>query len=225
MKSRIALYTPINPRRPHVGLLKQIHLANLAQQGCDMYYEDEEVCLHHNLQKEGLWRGQNVVHHFNQFYLRVKDDYEFIAKWDDDIILPRHTLEKCLRYFEDPQIVGCGLFQADYGMPTISMTDPLAIGDEGHPRGWYGAFSRFYIYRMSAWGEIPVECPWLYGPMPETVRGEHSGDPDNAFQITITGRKHILNVPAIHLDHRALRGNDDAYRVFLDFGRFLVSML
>lgn len=218
MKRALAVYTPVNPIRPFAWKLRDIHHFNVYDMNDRSLfdYEEEEVLLQHNLQKEGLWRGQNVVHHFNQFYERVRGKYEFICKWDDDMVLPKNIIRDCLRIFrKEPEVIGVGLFQEDYGAPIILMNEP-------RKEGWYGAFSRFYIYRMSVWGTVPVECPWLYGETPETVRGEHSGDPDNSFQIAIKGEKRILEIPSIHLDHRVFsgdRGYGD-YRVLLDLAYF-----
>jgi len=219
------IYTPVNPTRPFVGRLRRLHRFNVEQNDQKLFdYMEEEVVLHPNLQKEGLWRGQNVIQHFNDFYDQVKHDYEFIGKWDDDIVLMPGIIGRVLKLFEDESLIGVGLFQEDYGAPNILMTDPLHPNSDDKPSGWYGAFSRFYVYRMKVWGRIPVEAPWLHGPQPETVRGEHSGDPDNEFQIRLKGKKHILNEAYIHIDHRALGEKaHETYGLWVDLAYFLLK--
>jgi len=211
MKKLLAVYTPINPTRPWVGRLRKLHERNVQQNDSSLFdYFSEEVLLPPRLQKEGLFRGQNVIKHFNQFYMRVKNDYEFICKWDDDIILKRDILAFAVSFFDrDPDLIGVGLFQEDYGKPFVLLEDPLELkGDK--PRGWYGAFSRFYMYRMDVWDVIEIK--------------DKSGDPDNNFQLHLKGNKHILDVPSIHLDHRALAGNNEAYRVLIDFAAFFMAL-
>ena len=216
MKKLVAVYSPMNPARPSYGRLKRLHEANVEQNDPSLFdYFSEEVLLHPNYHKHGLWRGQNVVHHFNQFYERVKHDYLYICKWDDDIILPPSIIDKCIWKLENSGYLGIGLFQEDYGKPNVLLENSLETG-------WYGAFSRFYMYRMDAWSKIPVETPWLTGESPN-IEGHHSGDPDNSFQISLKGNKHILDVPSIHLDHRAFPNRNNEYRVMMDVAGFFIQ--
>ena len=95
------------------------------------------------------------------------------------------------------------MFQEGYGAPNILKIAPVKDG-------WYGAFSRFYIYRMSAWGVVPVTL------------GGGRGDPDNDYQKKLKGKKVILDVPSVHLDHRACKGNNPLYKVLLDLAEYMV---
>ena len=208
MKKLVCVYTPMNPMRPHYGRLKKLHERNVAQNDRELFdYYSEEVMLPLREQKSPILRGRNVIRAFNDFYERVKDDYQFICKWDDDMIMPPDIIKTCYKILKHSEykmkeikIIGCGLFQEDYGAPNILM----------HPTdGWYGAFSRFYMYRMDVWGVIPIDF--------------RSGDPDNDYQRTLKGNKHILDVPSIHLDHRAFPGRKDEYRVVMDVASFFIQ--
>ena len=170
----------------------------------NVYYVEKECLLPSNMQKEGLYRGQNVIRGFNEAYRRHKNKYKYICKWDDDIVLPAGILQRCLQIFAgNKECVGVGLFQEAYGAPNILKINPVKDG-------WTGAFSRFYIYKMDSWGTVPV------------VVGGSSGDPDNAFQQKLEGKKVILEVPSIHLDHRACKGNKDLYKVILDLAEYML---
>ena len=167
-------------------------------------YMEKECLLPSNMQKEGLYRGQNVIRNFNSVFAKFKDKYKYICKWDDDIVMPAGILQRCLQIFRDERCVGVGLFQEAYGAPNILKINPVKDG-------WTGAFSRFYIYKMDSWKTIPV------------VIGGSSGDPDNAFQQKLEGKKVILDVPSIHLDHRACKGNNDLYKIVLDMAQFFLG--
>lgn len=194
MKKPILIFTPHNPLRPFAERLIKLHRKNVEMNDSDLYdYIERECVLPTAMQKEGLYRGQNVIVNFNEVYHKNKGEYEFICKWDDDIILPPNILEHCYYLFRIPctqnnwrpqSTIGVGLFEEDYGAPNILMVNQRD--------SFYGAFSRFYIYRMEIWREIPVNI------------GSPRGDPDNAFQINLQGKKCILNTWSIHLDHRAI---------------------
>ena len=201
----ILVFTPINPLRPFSEKLGCLHRHNvLGQNDTTLFdYVEQECLLPSNMQKEGLYRGQNVVRNFNEVYVRNKDKYKFICKWDDDIVMPAGTIQRCLQIFRDEKCIGVGLFQENYGAPNILKINPVK-------EGWTGAFSRFYIYRMEAWGVVPV------------ILGSSSGDPDNKYQRSINGTKHILDCVNIHLDHRACGNNPALYKVLLDLAEYMV---
>ena len=207
MKKLVAVYTPMNPMRPHYGRLKKLHERNVAQNDSSLFnYFSEEVMLPLREQKNPVLRGRNVIRHFNLFYERVKADYAYICKWDDDMVMPPDIIKECYKilkhseYTMDETFIGVGLYQEDYGAPNILMKPE---------DGWYGAFSRFYMYRMDVWGCIPVDF--------------RSGDPDNDYQRTLKGNKRILDIPTIHLDHRAFPENKEMYRVVVDVASFFVQ--
>ena len=209
----IIVFTPVNPLRPFAERLKRLHHYNVMQNDTKLYdYEEVECVLPSSLQKEGLYRGQNVIVEFNECYVRNQSKYNYICKWDDDFVLPSDILQRCLKIFRDEGCIGVGMFQESYGSANILKVNAVS-------EGWTGAFSRFYIYRMKDWNIVPV------------ILGSSSGDPDNAFQKTLDGAKYILNVPSIHLDHRCCKRPDmtsggytthDIYKVFLDMAEFLV---
>lgn len=216
IKKEILVFTPVNPLRPHVDRLRKIHRYNvLSQNDQSLFtYIEEECVLPSALQKQGIYRGQNVIREFNNVYQANKHDYDYICKWDDDIILPSNILEFTRDKIVSGHAVGCGLFQEDYGAPTILMVNK-------RKEGFYGAFSRFYMYRMDKWGKVPCE---MGGPR---------GDPDNAYQVRIQGKKLILECWSLHLDHRAIPLNKDQpyqdryslYRVMLDWIGFVLPHL
>ena len=199
-KPRILVFTPVNPTRPFYERLQKLHDKNVAQNNVHYKYVKRQCLLPHREQQSAQLRGVNVCRVFNEVYKKYKN-YEFICKWDDDIILPQNILRACLTIFDqDPKIVGVGLFQEEYGAPNILMTDQLKDG-------WYGAFSRFYMYRNREWGIIPIDVK--------------RGDPDNAFQISsVGGKKEVLDVPSIHLHHRVF--TDKQYKVLLDIATFML---
>ena len=198
-KRAFLVFTPVNPTRPFYERLRTLHQRNVAQNAAKLYrYIEREVVSVGKLQNSGVFRGQNVCREFNEVYEKYGKDHKFICKWDDDIILPPNILNACRVVFDDdPEVVGVGLFQEEYGAPNILMTEPVKDG-------WYGAFSRFYCYRINKWGRIPIR--------------DQSGDPDNAFQKEIKGKKHVIDVPNIHLDHRCF--TDRQYKVLLDTATF-----
>ena len=207
MDKKILVFTPVNPLRPFAEKLNKLHRINvLGQNDTTLFdYIEKECLLPSNMQKEGLYRGQNIIRNFNESYIRFRNEYEFICKWDDDIILPAAILQRCLHIFRDTKNVGVGLFQEAYGAPNILKIAPVKDG-------WYGAFSRFYIYRMEAWSNIPV------------VLGSSSGDPDNPFQRGIKGIKHILDCHNVHLDHRACGNNIGLYKIILDLAEYMLMV-
>lgn len=198
-KRPFLIFTPVNPTRPFYERLRQLHRANVAQNIPKFYnYIEKEVVLPAHQQKSPQLRGVNVCRNFNMIYRKYAKDCQYICKWDDDILLPPGIINACRQVFEDDKdIVGVGLFQEEYGAPQILMTDTVKDG-------WYGAFSRFYCYRVNSWGLIPID--------------EKRGDPDNAFQKNIVGKKFVLDVPNVHLDHRYC--TEKQYKVFLDITNF-----
>lgn len=193
------VFTPINPTRPFYERLNILHKRNVDQNFRSSYnYYEKEVVLPPSQQCKPQLRGVNVCREFNEAVRKHAKTAKYICKWDDDIILPPNILNSCRSILEDdPDIIGCGLFQEDYGAPNILMTNKLEDG-------FYGAFSRFYVYRADVWGQIPIN--------------EMRGDPDNAFQIGLQGKKHILNISSIHLNHRCF--TDQQYKVLLDMATF-----
>lgn len=163
-------------------------------------YVTEQCVLAHDKQKEGIYRGQNVIRVFNEVYEKFKDKFEYICKWDDDILLPVNALSDTLNILESEDAVGAGLFSTQYGAPQILMANQETLG-------WTNNFQRFYIYRMSSWGNIDNK--------------DARGDPDQAFQARLIGKKIQLHMPHVHLDHRCTNGNDDLYRVFLDMAYWM----
>ena len=201
LKAKVLVFTPVNPTRPFYERLQKLHDLNVSQNDPRLFkYVKKVCCLPAAQQASAQLRGVNVCREYNNVYNRYKKDFDYICKWDDDIILPPNILNACINLLEDDiELGGVGLFQEEYGAPNILMTDALKDG-------WYGAFSRFYMYDMNLWGEIPID--------------EKRGDPDNAFQIKIEAKKEVLDVRSIHLDHRAF--TDKQYKVFLDLASFIV---
>jgi hypothetical protein len=204
MTKPVLVFTPVNPLRPSVERLLDIHRYNVLDQNDNslFHYVERECLLPSQMQSQGLYRGQNVVGEFNKVYSEHKHlNYRYICKWDDDVLLPPDIIYKTMNTIADNHLIGTGLFQEDYGAPNIVMV---------HPRetSFYGAFMRFYMYRMAKWGEVPVNL------------GSSSGDPDNAYQIRLKGKKEPLKTWSVHLDHRACKGNDDLYRLLLDWVSF-----
>lgn len=203
---KLLIFTPINPLRPYSEYLNQLHTVNVNENisNCptkySVKYVTEQCVLAHEKQQHGLYRGQNVVRVLNEIYEKYKDKFEYICKWDDDILLPVNTIKDTLNILENGDAIGAGLFSTQYGAPRILMVDPETIG-------WTNNFQRFYIYRMNVWGHI--ETP------------EPRGDPDQVYQIGLEGKKIQLHIPHVHLDHRACDGNDDLYRVLLDMATWM----
>ena len=198
MRARILVFTPVNPTRPFYERLNRVHDRNVAQNSCRYKYVKRQCLLSYKEQQSAQLRGVNVCRVFNEIYNKYRD-YEFLCKWDDDIVLPPNTLNACLQIFDDdPEVIGVGLFQEEYGAPNILMCDQLADG-------FYGAFSRFYMYRTRVWGNITIDV----------LRG----DPDNAFQIALPGKKVILELPSLHLHHRVF--SDKQYKVFIDLADYI----
>ena len=210
----ILIFTPVNPTRPFYEQLGELHKLNVQDsiKFCEIQYEDygveyieKECLLPHSMQSRGIYRGQNIIRNFNMVYKSQGENYRFICKWDDDVLLPPTLLYRAVKVIEESQAVGAGLLQENYGAPNILMVNPKRDG-------FNGAFQRFYIYKTKVWKEVPV------------VMGSASGDPDQPFQKTIKGKKIVLDTPSIHLDHRACfygkKTNRDLYKVLLDLAYF-----
>ena len=198
---KILVYTPMNPTRPYAEYLEILHTQNVEENLVNLpirwksKYVSEQVVYVDSRQESGVCRGKHVIESFNQVYEKYKDRYEYICKWDDDLLLPERGLMEVLRLLEkDTEAIGAGLFSTQYGAPNILMANQ-------ETEGFTGAFQRFYVYRMSVWGHIQVEG--------------RSGDPDQNYQWQLTGKKIQVEMPHIHLDHRCMP-NDNLYRVLLD---------
>jgi len=193
------VFTPVNPTRPYYERLNILHKRNVDQNFRNLYhYYQKEVVLPPSQQCKPQLRGVNVCREFNEAIRKHAKGCQYICKWDDDIILPPNVLNSVRQIFDDdPDVIGVGLFQEDYGAPNILMANQLSDG-------FYGAFSRFYCYRAGCWKQIPIN--------------EKRGDPDNAYQIGLNGKKHILELPSIHLNHRVF--TDNQYKVLLDMANF-----
>lgn len=199
------IFTPINPLRPYAEYLNQLHTANVNENigqclvSWNIKYVTEQCVLRGQRQESGVQRGQNVVRTLNEVYDKYKDKFEYICMWHDDILLPVNTIKDTLEVLDRTGAVGAGLWSSQYGAPNILMIDQES-------QGFTNSFQRFYVYRMSNWGNILI--------------GEH-GDPDQYFQKDIEGQKIELHIPHVHLDHRATRDNDDLYRVLLDMANWM----
>ncbi len=205
---KLIVFTPVNPIRPFAEYLGFLHNANVYENimNCPMSYDinyvEESVFLPDIRQKQGLYRGQNVVRAFNEVYDKYKEQYEYICKWDDDILLPKDILLKAIDILDtNPEALGCGLFSTQYGAPNILMANQES-------EGFTNSFQRFYVYRMNVWNHIEIVA-------------SGSGDPDQAYQWSLEGKKIRLDIPHVHLDHRACQGNDDLYRVLLDMAYWM----
>jgi len=190
--------------RPHVDKLRKLHRFCVSQNDPRQFdYIERECVLPSIEQKEGFNRGRNIIQEFNLVYTKHKNNYRYICKWDDDIILPPNILNKTRQTIIENNAIGAGLFCVDYGRPTILMTNK-------YKDGFHGAFQRFYIYRMENWGKVPLL---------------QRGDPDQPFQRTLKGRKTILTSRVIHLDHRACppTNNHALYSVILDLASWMVT--
>jgi len=131
-------------------------------------------------------RGIHVIEEFNKVFRKYGKRYEYVCKWDDDLLLIESAVKKTLMLLDkDQDAVGAGLFSSQYGAPFILMANQ-------ETQGFRGAFQRFYVYRTKNWGEVDVKYDGV------------SGDPDQAHQEFLEGRKIQLHFPHVHLDHRAV---------------------
>lgn len=211
-KKHLFIYTPHNPTRPSAEKLLALHNLNLAQNNRELFdYEAEEVVLPLTMQNIAYERGRNVVRAW-QRTISSHMDYKYIGKWDDDVILPPNTIQQCLIMLDNDQCDGVGIFEEDYGAPNI-----LAVNQCS--QGWDGAFSRFYIYKTRLWRQFVTNPEWV----PE--RGKRC-DGDNPYQreVLASARKHVLNIPSIHLDHRCL-AEPREYKVLIELAMFLLHTL
>ena len=210
----LLIFTPINPTRPFVEELTELHRLNVQDsiKYCEKQFKDygvdyveKECLLLPSMQNRGQCRGQNVIKNFNRVYEEKGADYRYLCKWDDDILLPPRMLYRAIELMERERAVGVGLLQENYGAPTILMVNQ-------RKDGFIGSFQRFYIYKVKVWGSVPCTL------------GGITGDPDQPYQQSIQGKKIVLNTPCIHIDHRSCFHGKvmkrDLYKVLLDLSYF-----